>query len=155
MSVRTISTKLAVEGEAEYKQKIASCNSELKTLKSSLALVQSEYKNNANSVEALTAKGEALSAMQTAQAKKVAELEKALENCQKAQTAYADRVAAAEANVSKYEPSPRGAERLDRGTPQRSKPPSPPSSKSGKRSSRTPKPDRTPPSGASRTGNSS
>ena len=88
MAVRTISTKLAVEGEAEYKQKIASCNSELKTLKSSLALVQSEYKNNANSMEALTAKGEALSAMQTAQAKKVAELEKALENCQKAQTAY-------------------------------------------------------------------
>lgn len=65
--------------------------------------MQSEYKNNANSMEALTAKGEALSAMQTAQAKKVAELEKALENCQKAQTAYADRVAAAEANVSKYE----------------------------------------------------
>ena len=103
MAVRTISTKLAVKGEAEYKQKIASCNSELKTLKSSLALVQSEYKNNANSMEALTAKGEALSAMQTAQAKKVAKLEKALENCQKAQTAYADRVAAAEANVSKYE----------------------------------------------------
>lgn len=103
MAVRTISTKLAVEGEAEYKQKIASCNSELKTLKSSLALVQSEYKNNANSMEALAAKGEALNAMQTAQAKKVAELEKALANCQKAQTTYADRVAEAEANVSKYE----------------------------------------------------
>lgn len=103
MAVRRISTKLAVEGEAEYKQKIASCNSELKTLKSSLALVQSEYKNNANSMEALTAKGEALNAMQTAQAKKVAELEKALANCQKAQTTYADRVAEAEANVSKYE----------------------------------------------------
>lgn len=70
MAVRTISTKLAVEGEAEYKQKIASCNSELKTLKSSLALVQSEYKNNANSMEALTAKGEALSAMQTARRKR-------------------------------------------------------------------------------------
>ena len=103
MAVRKISTKLAVEGEAEYKQKIASCNSELKTLKSSLALVQSEYKNNANSMEALTAKGEAINAMQAAQAKKVAELEKALANCQKAQTTYADRVAEAEANVSKYE----------------------------------------------------
>lgn len=103
MARRTISTKLAVEGEAEYKQKVAACNSELKTLKSSLALVQSEYKNNANSMEALTAKGSALSAMQTAQAKKVSELEKALENCQKAQSAYSDRVAAAEANVSKYE----------------------------------------------------
>lgn len=102
MAVRTISTKLAVEGEAEYKQKIASCNSELKTLKSSLALVQSEYKNNANSMEALTAKGEALSAMQTARRKR-SRAGKGPRELQKAQTAYADRVAAAEANVSKYE----------------------------------------------------
>lgn len=103
MAVRTISTKLAVEGESEYKQKIAACNSELKTLKSSLALVESEYRNNANSMEALTAKGNALSAMQEAQAKKVRELEKALENAQNAQSKYAERVATAEANVSKYE----------------------------------------------------
>lgn len=56
MAVRTISTKLAVEGEGQYKQSIAACNAELKTLKSSLALVESEFKGNANSMEALTAK---------------------------------------------------------------------------------------------------
>ena len=56
---RTISTKLAVEGEAQYKQAIASCNSELSTLKSGLALVESEFRGNANSMEALTAKGAA------------------------------------------------------------------------------------------------
>ena len=41
---RTISTKLAVEGEAQYKQAIAACNSELSTLKSGLALVESEFR---------------------------------------------------------------------------------------------------------------
>lgn len=103
MAVRTISTKLAVEGEAQYKQKIASCNTELKTLKSSLALVESEFKNNANSMAALTAKGAALASVQEAQAKKVKELEAALENARAAQSKYAERVSEAEANVSKYE----------------------------------------------------
>lgn len=103
MAVRTISTKLAVDGEAGYRQSIAKCNSELKTLKSSLALVQSEYRNEANSIKALTEKGDALNAMKAAQVKKVAELEKALANCQKAQATYTDNVAEAKANVSKYE----------------------------------------------------
>ena len=48
MATRTISTKLAVEGESEYKKAISACNSELSTLKSSLALTVSEFKNNAN-----------------------------------------------------------------------------------------------------------
>ena len=60
MATRTISTKLAIEGEAQYRQALSSCNAELKTLKSSLALAESEYKNNANSMEALTAKGSRL-----------------------------------------------------------------------------------------------
>lgn len=103
MAVRKISTKLAVEGEAEYKQSIASCNSELRTLKSSLALVESEFKSNANSMEALTAKGSALSSMQEAQKKKVDELQKALENCQKAQETYSERVSTARENVERCE----------------------------------------------------
>ena len=102
MAVRKISTKLAVEGEAEYKQKIASCNTELRTLKSSLALVESEFKNNANSMEALTAKGSALSAMQNAQTEKVAKLEKALQNAQDHQEAYADGVSFAKKKVEEY-----------------------------------------------------
>ena len=46
MATRTISTKLAIEGEAQYRQALSSCNAELKTLKSSLALAESEYKND-------------------------------------------------------------------------------------------------------------
>ena len=103
MGVRKISTKLAVEGEAEYKQSIASCNSELRTLKSALALVESEFRGNANSMEALTAKGNALSSMQEAQKKKVDELQRALENCQRAQETYAERVSTARENVERCE----------------------------------------------------
>ena len=99
MAVRKISTKLAVEGEAEYKQAIASCNTELRTLKSSLALVESEFKGNANSMEALTAKGNALEKMHEAQAKKVDTLKDALANAEKAQSAYSDRVSTAQSNI--------------------------------------------------------
>ncbi len=103
MAVRKISTKLAIEGEAEYKQAIASCNTELRTLKSSLALVESEFKGNANSMEALTAKGNALEKMHEAQAKKVDTLKEALANAEKAQSAYSDRVSTAQSNIEKYE----------------------------------------------------
>ncbi|MCH5352949.1 MAG: phage tail tape measure protein [Acutalibacter sp.] len=105
MPVRTISTKLAVEGEARYRQSIANCNSELRTLKSSLSLVESEFRGNANSMEALTAKHSALSAMQEAQKKKVDELQKALENCQRAQETYAERVSTAKENIERCEKS--------------------------------------------------
>lgn len=102
MATRTISTKLAIEGEAQYKQALSACNAELKTLKSSLALAESEYKNNANSMEALTAKGKALSDMQAEQAKKVSLLETALKNAQSHQQAYADAAADAGKKVAQY-----------------------------------------------------
>jgi len=105
MAVRTISTKLAVEGEGQYKQSIAACNAELKTLKSSLALVESEFKGNANSMEALTAKGKALADIQAEQEKKVQTLSDALKNAQGHQKAYADAAAEAGKMVADYEES--------------------------------------------------
>ena len=93
MGTRTISTKLAIEGEAQYKQAVASCNSELKALKSELALVESEYRNNANSMEALTAKSSALGAVYDKQLEKVADLETALLNARNAVSAYAEKQA--------------------------------------------------------------
>ena len=67
MAIRTISTRMAIEGEAQYKQAISACNGELKTLKSSLALVESSFKGNANSMEALTEKGKVLAEMSAQQ----------------------------------------------------------------------------------------
>ena len=71
MAVRTISTKLTLEGEQEYKSKMANVNNELKTLGSELKLVESEFKGNANSMEALTAKGDVLQKMYDAQDSKI------------------------------------------------------------------------------------
>ena len=70
MATRTISTKLAVEGEAGYKQAIASCNSELSTLKSQLNLVETAFKGNANSLAALSEKGNTLQNMYEKQVEK-------------------------------------------------------------------------------------
>ena len=113
MGKRTISTKLAIEGEAQYKQAIAACNAELKTMKSSLALVESEFRNNANSMEALTAKGAALEAMYGKQLEKVTTLETALLNAKRAQEEYASRISAAQSNIEQCE---RALEKLRQST---------------------------------------
>lgn len=100
---RTISTRLAIEGEAQYKQAVASCNFELATLKSSLALVESEFRGNANSMEALTAKGTALESMYQKQLEKVVTLETALLNAKQAQEEYSSRVSTAQDNIQRCE----------------------------------------------------
>lgn len=92
LAVRTISTRLAIEGEDKYKQAISSCNSELAKLKSSLAATQSEYRNNANSLEALQAKGKELNALYDAQLKKLNELRAGLENARNAQRNHANAI---------------------------------------------------------------
>lgn len=89
MATRTISTKLAIDGESEYKASLSRINSEIRSLQSALKLTESEYQTNANSMEALTAKGNALSNLYSAQQKKVDELKAALENARKAESDYA------------------------------------------------------------------
>jgi hypothetical protein len=71
MAVRTIVTKLSLEGESEYKSKMAGINNELKMLGSELKLVESEFKGNANSMEALAAKGDVLQKMYDEQNQKL------------------------------------------------------------------------------------
>ena len=103
MATRTISTKLAVEGEAAYKASLKNINSELGTLKSELKLVESEFSGQANSLAALQAKGETLSKMYEAQEGKVSKLKEALENAQKAQSTYGERVSTAQENIRRCE----------------------------------------------------
>lgn len=103
MATRTISTKLAVEGEAAYKASLKNINSELGTLKSELKLVESEFSGQANTYAALQAKGETLSKMYDAQESKVSKLKEALENAKEAQSTYAERVSAAQSNIEKCE----------------------------------------------------
>jgi len=103
MAVRTISTRLAIEGEKEYKQKINQVNSELKTLDSELKLVESQFKGQANSMEALTAKGDVLGRAYEKQSEKVKELEFALKNAQSAQQSYSERIETVRARIAAAE----------------------------------------------------
>lgn len=105
MAVRTISTRLAVTGEADYKKAISSCNSELSVLKSNLSLTSAQFKGQENSVAALTAKGRVLADTYEKQKAKVATLESALSNAQKAQAKYTDQIAEAKQNIDRCEKS--------------------------------------------------
>ena len=93
MAERKISTRFAVEGEDQYKKSIADINSRMKTLKSELALVRSEYAGQENSMAALEAQGKTLSAMYAAQQQKVETARAALQNAAAAQERYAAQTA--------------------------------------------------------------
>ena len=56
MATRTITTKIALEGEAEYRAKIKNLNADLALHKSELEKIQAEYKDSANSMAALGSK---------------------------------------------------------------------------------------------------
>lgn len=93
MAQRTISTKLAISGESEYRAALSRINTELKTLQSALKLTESQYQTNANSMQALQAKGQALNNLYQAQKNKVQELRSALDNAKQAEQKYAQQKA--------------------------------------------------------------
>ena len=74
-----ISTKFKIDGEKEYKQAISGINSEMKVLKSEMRLVSEQYAENAESTDALAAKGEVLERQLEQQRQKVNTYRKALE----------------------------------------------------------------------------
>lgn len=91
MATRTISTKLVLEGENEYKASIKAVNGELRELESELKLVESNFKGNANSLDALTAKGNVLQRMYDEQNEKLSVYAERLEMAKDAQKNAADR----------------------------------------------------------------
>lgn len=80
MATRTITTRLAVEGEAEFKRSLSEANSNLKVMRSEMGLVDAEFKGQANSMDALTAKNKILRREQEQQAEKVKALERAVKD---------------------------------------------------------------------------
>lgn len=93
MGQRTIDTVLKLSGESEYKSALKSCSSDLKLLKSDLDATTSEFRNNANSMEALSAKGEVLSQMYSKQQEKVSILAGALEKANSVRDSEEQQVA--------------------------------------------------------------
>ena len=55
MAVRTITTRLALDGETQFKQAMTSINGALRNLKSELMLSEAQFRGQANTIEALTA----------------------------------------------------------------------------------------------------
>lgn len=56
MAVRTIGTEIVLSGEKQFNDAMKGINNNLKNMKSDMALATAEFADNANSVEALTAK---------------------------------------------------------------------------------------------------
>lgn len=84
MAVRTITTRLTLDGEKQWKKEMADINSALKTQASELKAVESQYRENAGSVEALTAKNKVLTSQVEQQEEKVRQLERAVKDAAEA-----------------------------------------------------------------------
>lgn len=75
-----IQTDFTISGEKQYKQAISEINAGLGVLNSEMKKVTAQYQDNADSVEALTAKGDVLERTLLSQKEKVEELRRALDN---------------------------------------------------------------------------
>ena len=97
MATRTITTKLALNGEAEYKSKLKSLNSELALHKSELEKVNAENANAANTQAALQAKIEALEKMIATLTQRHEQQAAMLEKARQAEQQYRDEAEKAQA----------------------------------------------------------
>lgn len=98
MATRVISTSLQLDGEQEFKKELSLVNGELRNLKSDMALMTEEFRGNANSLEALTAKSDLLGREMSQQEEKVRALEQAV---REASEVYGD----ADSRTDKYRQS--------------------------------------------------
>lgn len=87
MATRTITTRIALDGERDFRAQMAQVNGELRNLKSEMTLVDATFKGQANTTEALTAKHKVLQGSVEQQREKVRALTQAVED---ATQAYGD-----------------------------------------------------------------
>ena len=78
MATRTIKARVALDGEAEYKQALQEINTGNRTLASEMNKLQAEFKGSSESVEFLTKKGEILERQLLQQKDKVETLRQAV-----------------------------------------------------------------------------
>lgn len=90
MAVRTLGAKFVLDGEKEYKQAISELNTGNATLRTEMQKLQAEYKNNSESTEYLTKKGDLLNRLLLQQQDKVETLRQAVADAAK-QYGEADR----------------------------------------------------------------
>jgi methyl-accepting chemotaxis protein len=103
MADATISTKIKLDGEAEYKQRISEINAALGTLDSKIKLLNTTYAGNENSIKGLTEINEVLNQKILTQRDKVEQLQEML---QKSAAAYGE----ADTTTQKYQQQLNNAE---------------------------------------------
>ena len=84
MADATISTRIKLDGEAEYKQRISEINAALGTLDSKIKLLNTTYAGNENSIKGLTEINEVLNQKILTQRDKVEQLQEMLQKSAKA-----------------------------------------------------------------------
>lgn len=99
MAERRIATRVAIVGESEYRAAMRTISNELKNLQSALALTESKYKGNENSLGALTAKGKDLNAILAKQQQEVSKAEEGLQNAKNAVKSHTDACAELNAQI--------------------------------------------------------
>jgi TP901 family phage tail tape measure protein len=100
---RKIVTKLTVDGDAEYSKKLKNATAALKEQNSALKLLDEEYKNSQNSLEALQKKVEQLKLKQAENTKVVEAAKEGLLNATKEQSKYAAQVEVAREKIKNAE----------------------------------------------------
>lgn len=103
MSVRKISTEVALTGHKEYQAGIQDIRRELEALKSALKLTETEYKGNANSIAALEAKSKALTSVLEKQRQKESEIAKEFDRARAAQADYGKKAEELKEKISAAE----------------------------------------------------
>lgn len=84
MAIRKATTRVAIEGEKEYKEALSTLASGSKTLSSEMKLLQAQYKGNTESTEFLTEKANLLSRQLNQQKEITAQHKSMVENASKA-----------------------------------------------------------------------
>ena len=80
MAGPTIKTRIALDGEKEYKKAVEEISSGLRVLNSEMKLTSTQFAENANSMEAMAAKGDVLERQILSQKEKIETLKAALQN---------------------------------------------------------------------------
>lgn len=84
MATRNIQTKISLDGEREFKNAMTRINAEMRTMRSELALADTQFKGQANSLDYLAKKQDILQRQYRSQVGTVAALEAALEDAKEA-----------------------------------------------------------------------
>ncbi len=95
MGTRTLSTVITLENESGYRAALKNIAGEQRVLKSELQKVSSEYRTNANTMEALTKKGDVLSRMYSTQERQISTLKGALAKAKETREAEQESVSEA------------------------------------------------------------